>query len=148
MVGVDHRPGPIHEGRPFQSLLAEGGRSGLGLADPMGRDLDVGRVEQDGAVGGPLDPVEQVPQDPEAGGDDPAGSAVDALGQDLDREDPVDQASQRGGQPRRLVVGAARVEADDEIDATVPALAPTETARPGRRCGRGGRDSPIPRRPR
>ena len=65
---------------------------------------------------GVLDAVEELADDPEARRHDAARRpGVDALLEDVDREDAVDEAAQRRGDPEPLGVERAGVEADHEL---------------------------------
>ena len=69
-----------------------------------------------------LEARQELAHDPEARRDDPARARVDALAEDLHRQLPADQPSERRRGPELVVVAAGRVEAHHEArgpDATL-----------------------------
>ncbi len=68
-----------------------------------------------------LDAAEQLPRDPEARGDDPAGIAgVDSFPENLDAQSPHHDPPERRGTPELVVVPAPRIEADHEARGSDP----------------------------
>ena len=61
-----------------------------------------------------LQPREELAQDPEARGHDPARARVDAFPQDVDRELATDETPERRRRPELVVVPAGGVQADHE----------------------------------
>ena len=82
-----------------------------------------------------LEPVEQGARDAERRRHDAARVArVHALGQHVDRQRAAGEAAQRRRRPEPLVVAAARIEADHEIDARRSAARAARDRRADRSC--------------
>ncbi|MNK28756.1 hypothetical protein D3C87_471400 [compost metagenome] len=98
-------------------LVAEDGRGGLGLRQPVGRHFAMEAGGQQAAGGAVFEAVEHLPHDAEARGHEARGVArVDAFGQHLDLERAAGHAAQRGREPQLVVVAGARIQADHQLD--------------------------------
>ena len=123
---VDHRRRAVGElGRDGPQVVQ------VGVGDA--RALELG--QQDAAGRLVLDPRQDAAQDAERRRHDAAAlAAVDALGEDVDRDGDHQVPPQRRGEPEAVVAEPARVEADDEARRPDASLAGARGTPPGRGC--------------
>ena len=114
LAGVRVRGPHAGDERHARAQVAEGRRHVPRLPLALGRDLDVEVARPD--LPGPLvlQAREELAQDAEARGHDPARPRVDAFRQDLHRELAADEAPERRRRPELVVVPAGSVEADHQ----------------------------------
>ena len=97
------------------NLVAQNLRGGFGLGQPVGRNLAVKALRQQGAGLAVFQPVQYLAHDAKARGHQAAGIArMHAFGQDLHLQYTTRHAAQRSRQPKLVVVASAGIQADHQ----------------------------------